>query len=196
MIYFDEHYNRGGNDTYIWLNEALSQAAEYYNNYLENHHAWIKSFLVGDEDQKNLSLTNWTDVNYGYGALFIRYIIDRYGDGTIKDMCATNRSGINAVEAATGDDFNDIFADFVRALLMSGTNDSDDPRYKFTSLNLQDIQKQGRGCLLVQDSRTAGSTVRDSVYPYSIRALQWTGSFGALRLSGNNVQGDLFGLSR
>ena len=33
MIYFDQHYNRGVTSTYTWLNEALSQAAEYYTGY-------------------------------------------------------------------------------------------------------------------------------------------------------------------
>jgi hypothetical protein len=197
MIYFDEHANRNNDSTYIWLNEALSQAAEYYNGYYENHNAWIGAFLLANkQDQENLSLTHWTDYNYGYGALFIRYMIDRYGDSAIKNMCATNLAGIAAVEAAAGDDFNNIFTDFTRALIMSGTGDSDDPRYAFTSLDLREIQSQGRGGLLIRNFRTAGAKVTDSVYPYSIRTLRWTGEFGVLRLTGNAVQGDVFGLSR
>ncbi|MDR3335377.1 MAG: hypothetical protein LBT13_10920, partial [Treponema sp.] len=101
-----------------------------------------------------------------------------------------------AVEAATGDDFNDIFTDFTRALIMSGTGDSNESRYAFTSLNLQKIQSQGRGGLVIRNSRTAGEKVTDSVYPYSIRTLRWTGQFGALWLAGNTVQGDVFGLSQ
>ncbi|MDR3171546.1 MAG: Ig-like domain-containing protein [Treponema sp.] len=195
MIYFDEHANRNSGSTYIWLNEALSQAAEHYNGYYENHNAWMAAFLLASrQDQENLSLTHWTDYNYGYGALFIRYMIDRYGDSAIKKMCATNLAGIAAVEAATGADFNDIFTDFTRALIMSGTGDSTDPRYSFTSLNLRSIQSQGRGGLVIRNSRAAGAQVTDSVYPYSIRTLRWTGEFGALRLTGNNVQGDVFGL--
>jgi hypothetical protein len=52
------------------------------------------------------------------------------------------------VEAAAGDDFNSIFIDFTRALIMSGTGDSEESRYAFTSLNLRTIQSQGRADFL------------------------------------------------
>jgi len=39
MIYFDEHYRHGASSSLAWLNEALSQAAEYFNGYLDNHDA-------------------------------------------------------------------------------------------------------------------------------------------------------------
>jgi hypothetical protein len=196
MIYFDEHYNRGSSSMYIWLNEALSQAAEYYNDYLENQNEWISAFLSENQNQENLSLTHWTNSNYGYAALFIRYLIDRHGDGAIKNMCATDLSGIAAVESATGIDFNNIFTDFTRALIMSGTGDSPNFRYAFRSLNLQEIQTEGRGGLIVKNSGTAGTPSSDIIYPYSIKTVRWTGDPDALRLAGNNVRGDVFGLSR
>ncbi|MGE5549259.1 MAG: hypothetical protein ACM3ZC_01850 [Bacteroidota bacterium] len=46
MIYFDQHYNRGVTSTYTWLNEALSQAAEYYTGYTGSHLDWIAYFLI------------------------------------------------------------------------------------------------------------------------------------------------------
>ena len=70
MIYFDQHSNRNVTSTYTWLNEALSQAAEYYNSFLDNHYSWMSNFLSGN--WKDLSLTYWSSANYGYGAIFIR----------------------------------------------------------------------------------------------------------------------------
>ena len=199
MIYFDEHYNRGATITYTWLNEALSQAAEYYNGYTENHDNWIRNFLdpgSGHGGWHGLSLTYWTDDNYGYGAVFIRYLIDQYGDATIKNMCSTDKKGIAAVEAATKDSFNDIFANFTKALVLSGTGGSIDPKYRFATLNLQTIQPTGRGGLLPWSTYTAGYTARDiSIYPYEISFYKWSGIFGTMSLSGSGFFGTAFGLS-
>ena len=199
MIYFDEHYNRHVTSTYTWLNEALSQAAEYYNGYTENHLDWINSFLVpGSEhrDWRGLSLTYWTNDNYGYGAVFIRYLIDQYGDTAIRNLCSTDKIGIAAVEAATNDAFNNIFSNFTKALVLSGTNESIDPKYRFTTLNLQTVQPTGRGGLLPSLTCAAGSTARDiSIYPYEISFYQWSGTLGTMTLSGSGFFGTAFGLS-
>jgi len=195
MIYFDQHNNRGVTSTYTWLNEALSQAAEFYNNYTDNHEAWIWSFLDSDWST-GLSLTYWTSLNYGYGAIFIRYLIDQFGDTAIKNMCSTDKVGITAVEAATGTDFNLIFNNFTRALVMSGTGDSVDPTYNFSTLNLQSVQPSGRGGLLIATSFSAGSMASGNLSPYSLAAAAWTGTLGTMDLSGTNLGGSAFGLKR
>jgi hypothetical protein len=194
MIYFDQHYHYGVTNTYTWLNEALSQAAEYYNGYTANHLSWIYDFLSGG--WQGLSLTSWTSRNYGYGAIFIRYLIDRFGDAAIYNMCSTPNTGIAAVEAATNTDFNTIFNDFTRAIVMSGTDDSTDPRYAFTTLNLQAVQPSGRGGLYPSSAYAAGGQVSGSIYAYSIQFMGWTGSFGTMSLNGTAGTGTAFGLSR
>jgi hypothetical protein len=200
MIYYDEHADRGVTFTWSWLNEALSQAAEYYNGYTTIHDIWMYNFLYQDFDL-GLSLTYWTLDNYGYGAIYIRYLIDQYEPSIpdlTKRLCATNLAGIAAVENATGVSFNTIFTNFTRALVMDGTGDSTDPRYQFTSLDLPTFQPNGRGGLdpFLSDTYAAGSGPSESVHPYEIHFYAWTGSFGTMTLSGSNVTGNAFGLSR
>lgn len=197
MIYFDEHYDRGASGSFSWLNEALSQAAEYYNGYQAGQMDWINSFLL--DYGSELSLTHWTSNNYGYGAVFMQYLIDRFGDAAVKNMCSTNLIGIDAVEAATGMDFNALFTDFTRALVMSGTGDSTDPHYEFSTLDLVAAQPTGRGGLLPWDPIPpfdAGDTDTYWVYPYSLEFLRWHGAFGTMKLSGTDITGTAFGLSR
>ncbi|MBN2353075.1 MAG: fibronectin type III domain-containing protein [Spirochaetales bacterium] len=194
MIYFDEHYNRGVTSTYSWLNEALSQAAEYYNGYTANHLAWIEYFLY--DNWTGLSLTHWTSDNYGYGAIFIRYLIDRFGDTAIQNLCATALTGIAAVEAATGEDFNVLFNDFMRALVMSGTGDSADPKYTFTTLDLPAVQDAGRGGLTSSAEYNSPIAVSGPLRPYGISFSYWPDTFGTMSLSGTDVNGAGFGLSR
>lgn len=197
MIYFDEHYRRGALSTYTWLNEALSQAAEYYSGYDEKlHKNLIREFLSGNYN--HLSLTHWTRNSYGYGALFIRYLIDQYGDSIIRNLCATDKVGIAAVEAATGEDFNIIFADFVRAMVMSGTGDSVNARYQFKSLDLQALQPEGRGGLISSSWDIEGeSGLQSYVYPYEIAFYNVKSNVRFLKLRwDSSIHGVGFALSR
>lgn len=194
MIYFDQHYNRSVASTYSWLNEALSQAAEYYNGYTANHLSWINYFL--ESNWQGLSLTHWTSSNYGYGAAFIRYLIDQYGDAAIKNMCSTANVGVAAVESATGEDFNAIFRNFARALVISGTGASSSKQYNFSTLDLQSVQPTGRGGLLPSSSSlVAGTTATLGYFPYRLVFIQGSGSFGTMTLSGSSYEGTAFGLA-
>jgi uncharacterized repeat protein (TIGR02543 family) len=194
MIYFDQHYNEGIEGTYTWLNEALSQAAEYVTGYTDNHLAWIRSFLHGG--WQGLSLTYWTSSNYGYGAIFIRYLIDQFGESVIKEMCSTANVGIHAVEMATGQSFNTIFSNFLRALVIDGTGDSLDSAYEFQTLDLLSLQSTGRGGLLPAKESTVGENTTESVHPYGINFQKWRGSFGTMALTGAGVVGTAFGASQ
>ncbi|HOP73651.1 MAG TPA: hypothetical protein PLC07_01160 [Bacillota bacterium] len=199
MVYFDEHYNRGTLSTYTWLNEALSQAAEYYSGYLNNHESWIRGFLSGD--YYGLSLTHWTHWrgdNYGYGAIFMRYLIDCYGSNITKALCATNKVGIAAVEAATRENFNITFANFARALVMSGTGDSSKAKYQFKSLDLQAIQPKGRGGLIsVDPNLDSGVTVQSRLYPYEIEFFSLKPNVETVKLSWDKwIHGVGFALKR
>ena len=164
--------------TYTWLNEALSQAAEYFNGYTENHENWMKSFL--NKGYGGLSLTHWTSNNYGYGALFIRYLIDRFGEDKIKDICSSDLVGVKAVESVTGIDFNEIFNDFAIALVISGTGTSSDPKYNFSTLNLQSLQSSERGGLLPKSILPTGITLSNNNFAYRLRFSTWRGSVGSI----------------
>ncbi|MGE5549260.1 MAG: hypothetical protein ACM3ZC_01855 [Bacteroidota bacterium] len=117
-------------------------------------------------------MTHWTSDNYGYGAVYIRYLIDQYGETAIKNMCATDKVGVAAVEAATGTDFNTIFNNFTRALVLSGTGGSTNPLYAFTTLDLQTVQPNGRGGLTTTAVYTAGENV--SKQPLPLPAFLWS----------------------
>jgi hypothetical protein len=189
MIYFDEHVSRGVTNTYTWLNEALSQAAEYYNGYdssTSNHISWIKNYLTGDY-WEGLSLTHWTDYNYGYGAVFIRYLIDQYGNSAIYNMCSTNKIGIAAVEAATGTDFNTIFNNFTISLVLSDVSSNSNPLYKFTSLDLETVQPNGRKGLTTSYTASAGASADWWLYPYEIWFVHWSGTFKSMAVTGNEI---------
>ncbi|MFH0976702.1 MAG: hypothetical protein V1874_13040 [Spirochaetota bacterium] len=191
MIYFDQHVNRGVTSTYTWLNEALSQAAEYYNTYTDNHLGHIQNFLANGWE--GLSLTHWASLgNYGYGAIFIRYLIDQYGDTAIYNMCSTSNVGIHAVEAATGQDFNTIFNNFAQALVLSDVASNTNTLYQFKNppLDLEDVQPtplNGRRGLTTSYLLVPGNSANWWLYPYEIWFVNWTGTFKSMTITGNNI---------
>jgi hypothetical protein len=197
MIYFDQHYKQGLGvappASSVWLNEALSQAAEYYNNYLDNHLGWIKNYLYCDDYNPstaswyNVSLTHWTSSNYGAGAIFIRYLIDQYGDDAIKTIDQSSKVGIAAVEEATGQNFDTIFSNFSKALLLSSVSGTTDPLYKFKTLNLKAIQTKGRGGLYVPFTAVPGDSGSVGVYPYNLMVIKGTGNFATMNLSSSGT---------
>jgi len=201
MIYFDQHYNAGTTFSFIWLNEALSQAAEYYNDEVESHEGWIRNFLENNPQGGwyGLSLTNWTNDNYGYGAIFIRYLIDQFGDTAIRNMCSTGKVGIAAVEAATGVDFNTIFYNFTLALALSGTDATGDSRFNF-SLDLQGLQALSANETAINPYSGTGFPISAGTsfswwnYPYEIFYFKRTGSFNTVALTGTDIIGTAFDL--
>jgi len=203
MIFFDMRTRNGVSTTETWFNEALSAAAEYLTSQefripAKNHKRWMSiGFLNGR--WQGLSLTNWTQNNYGYGGIFIRYIIDQYGTEIINSISNTTEKGITAIEQATGEDFDEIFTNFTRALVMSGRIDEAhpqyNPKYMFTSVNLNKTYNTAEdddyysgfnvGRLMTSHTITqnAGKVYIKPVH-YSINFSRWNLDFGFIDYDG------------
>ena len=111
-------------------------------------------------------------------------------------MCSTDNVGIAAVESATGANFSTIFSNFTKALVLSGTTDSEEPAYNFKTLDLQTLQHSGRGGILPFQENNTGSTITGTLYPFSINFDEWKGNFGTITLLSTNIIGAAFGTSR
>lgn len=203
LIFYNEKRKRRGGNVIVfesWINEALSQAAEYYVGHFLNHKAWMSwGFLQGN--RRGASLTNWTTNNYGNGGIYIRYLIDQYGENVTRKIVQTDAWPIPAIEAATGDDFDDIFLNFSKALVVSGRIPKGskfyNPRNNFTTLDLTspysdadnlredgtiDTEKAGHvGKLFPRAYKELGYKLPISPIHYSIRFIKWEGVFGHLK---------------
>lgn len=134
-------------DETSWINEGLSDYAEYAAGYgLPQGH--VDAF----EERPNNSLVEWGDqgdhnivADYGVAALFQTYLGQQYGESFIKDLVRDPDNGIasveNALNEAGGEDgFYDVYQDFSTALVVDSTNSSvrtDDPnRYQFEGIDV------------------------------------------------------------
>ena len=134
MVLFDvrNRLNLNSNlDT--WLNEGLSMLSEYYGGYAAPHYRYVGGFFALNQ---GISLiTDGSSQDYGLSYLFVRYLQIRFGDDIIKKLYASQYSGIKAVEEAVNMDFNELFLDFTKMILLTGRNVTTDTRYNIEEFN-------------------------------------------------------------
>lgn len=133
MVLFDCRNRLGLNPLVnTWLSEALSMLAEYYGGYASTHYTYISNYFLNNQGK---SLIATSSVDYGLESLFARYLQIRFGDNFIKKIYASQYKGVKAVEEATGMDFNELFLDFTKMILLTGRNVTTDTRYNIEEFN-------------------------------------------------------------
>lgn len=133
-------------DETTWINEGLSDYAEYAAGYgLPDGH--VDAF----EQRPNNSLVEWGDqgghnivADYGVAALFQTYLGQQYGESFVRDLARDPDNGIASVEntlneTGANEDFYGLYQDFSTALVVDSTNSSarhDPDRYRFEDIDL------------------------------------------------------------
>ncbi|MDB5099003.1 MAG: hypothetical protein JWM80_3424 [Cyanobacteria bacterium RYN_339] len=89
------------------------------------------------------SLTDWENnphhFSYGQNYLFVRYLADRYGADAIKDLYASDRTGVGAVEDSLkkrNDTFAQFFADWAVTNVVTGLPVAVGTKYRYQGLDL------------------------------------------------------------
>jgi hypothetical protein len=98
-------------------------------------------------ERRNFSLTSPTNFGTteerGVAWLFLRYLVDQKGDARLGQLVQTRSTGTANVEAAAGQSFSSLFADFLAATYLDdypGTTAGQIPsKYQYSSRNLRAI---------------------------------------------------------
>ena len=131
MAFFDTLVRLGRtHSAAVWINEGL---AEFFCGYAEPH----ESYITGTLYNQGVSLIedDGDSVDYGLSLLFMRYLQERFGESFIKEIYSSSQTGTASVEEAVGVDFNTLFEDFVKMILLTGRNVTTDPRYDIPAFN-------------------------------------------------------------
>ena len=134
MAFFDTLVRLGRtHSAAVWINEGLSMLAEFFCGYAEPH----ESYITGTLSNQGVSLIedDGDSVDYGLSLLFMRYLQERFGEAFIKKLYNSPQTGTASVEEAVGADFNTLFEDFVRMILLTGRGVTDDSRYNISAFN-------------------------------------------------------------
>jgi hypothetical protein len=121
----------------LWINEALSHVAEDINDYDADNIARANLFLDNTGNTKLTFLNDDNLANRGAVYLFLRYLGDQFGESIFRSLVQTKETGVENVEAVTGLNFLELFADWSAALYLSGRGITSDPRFNYSSIDLQ-----------------------------------------------------------
>jgi hypothetical protein len=121
----------------LWINEALSHIAEDLNGYDADNIARVNLFLHNTGSTKLTFLSDDNLSNRGAVYLFLRYLGDRFSDTIFRTLVQSRHTGTENVETATGTGFLELFADWSAALYLSGRGITSDPRFNYSSIDLQ-----------------------------------------------------------
>lgn len=134
MALFDVRANAGVEPFMdYWINEGFSTLTAYYTGYPSIMRDYILNFFAFETD---ISLVNNTpNLSYGYSYLFMRYFYYRFGDEGLKKIIKSTHTGYKAIEEASNMNFNDLYKDFIKMILVTGRNVTDDARYNVPEFN-------------------------------------------------------------
>lgn len=130
-----------GEDTFI--NEGLSDFAQYLVGY--GHSQDHVNFFMNN--LRN-SLTLWSDQtdlqilgDYGNAYLFELYLYEHFGENFIRSLFQNQQHGIAGVNAVlaqynTGKTFQQLYGDYMTAVMLDGKYQGDNDTYRFKSIDL------------------------------------------------------------
>lgn len=127
-----------------WLNEARSEYAPTVAGYNDQ---WSGSYLakrVGEFlSHPSDALLDWRgrSVDHASAAMFIHYLVDRYGTGILSQMMSANSAGVDSINQAMlnlgrPERFDDVFSDWIIAVYVNSATDNEPNKYKYKNTNL------------------------------------------------------------
>ncbi|MBD0378834.1 choice-of-anchor J domain-containing protein [Paenibacillus sedimenti] len=126
-----------------FINEGLSDFAQYLVGY--GHSQGHVDFFM---NHLRNSLTLWGDQtdlqilgDYGNAYLFQLYLYEKYGEAFIQEEFTSQKHGIDSINAAlakvgAGKTFDQVYADYMTAVLLDGTYKGDSKTYNFDAIDL------------------------------------------------------------
>jgi hypothetical protein len=145
----------------LWLEEGMSHMAEDLNDMDESNVGRANLFL-SDPGSTSIEHPNAPLAQRGGIYLFLRYLGDRFGESIYADILQSKCLGRACIEAITGENFYDTFGDFMAALYLSGRGVTADPKYNFSSIDMNDFTPLPVGGRVVGSGSAAGTVKRTS----------------------------------
>ncbi len=162
----------------IWLREGLSHVAQDLVSEHNHNYSHVRAYL---RQPRGAGLsTPGTRATRGAAYLFVRSLVDLFGEGILLRLVQTDRVDRENVEAATGESFADLIARWGAQLYLSGTGESGHPRFNYRLASLH--PPAGRGF-----PPPASVTWRPGEDPPALAVQPWGLQF--LRVAGDGTAG-------
>ena len=118
-----------------WLEEGMAHIAEDLNNFDSSNIARANLYLA---DPGAVALTGSDTLEQRGGIyLFLRYLGDQHGDNIFRTILRSSCLGTVCVQNVSGQNFFTSLADWLATLYLSNRGITADPKYNYSSFNLQ-----------------------------------------------------------
>jgi hypothetical protein len=134
-VVFSEHVfgdylpDHAKSDEQAWLNEALAHVNEDQHAYSWSNLDYRINAFLSDPARYSLVVPDyygaklWRSPGHrGATYLFLSWCVEKYGLDVVRRLVQSNLSGVNNLEAATNETFDELFRQWSASLLTSGTN--------------------------------------------------------------------------
>jgi hypothetical protein len=131
-------FNQDGVTQSVWLEEGMAHMAEDLNGMHDANQGRADQYLQ-NPGGVSLEDARATLVQRGGMYLFLRLLVDRYGTDILKDIVQSKCTGRTCIQDVTaGKGFYELVAEFLAALYLTERGITADPRFNYTSINLDD----------------------------------------------------------
>ena len=139
LINFHQHVLvRGGESEATWLDEGLSHVAEdLVDGFVSGGNSGNVSAFLADPGAVGLTAQDRVSApERGAAYLFVRSLLDRFGEAILLRLVQTGSSDRDTVEEATGVPFRELLAGYAVRLYASGTGLAGHSRFDFSFAGL------------------------------------------------------------
>ncbi len=139
-----------------WLNEGMSYAAEALNGYWGSALIRVWAFLSGQNGGLPLLPLDYSPAFADETMMFLLYLRDRFGPDMYLALGRSGKAGVTNVEKVAGLPIEEILRDWFVANAVSNRGLTDDPRYRYESVNLQGMGAEIAACGCVPPGSFSG----------------------------------------
>jgi hypothetical protein len=178
LISFNQHVLiRGGQAEASWLNEGLSHLAEdQVASFSVSGQSEIIAAFLKDPGAVGLAGDALLDVGKrGAAYLFVRSLVDRFGDAVIVRLMTSGLIDHDNIEAATGESFGQLLAFWGGQLYLSGLGVVSHQRLNYSSALLRAGDDRGFALPTAQTYRVGGVEIEASIRPHGVQFIHLQG---------------------
>jgi hypothetical protein len=121
-----------------WLEEGMAHMAEDLNDD-NSSNIGRGSLYRSDPGAFSIEDNNAGLEQRGGIYLMLRLLADQYGEGILKEIVQSKCTGRACIQNVSGKGFYDVFAEFLAAQYLSGKGITDDERFNYTSIDIDDF---------------------------------------------------------
>lgn len=194
LISYNQKYKIRGVNEDVWLEELRAEYAPTligYNDDWDN--SYFKIRVTDFFNNNSISFVDWDNSNPNYSSvnLFGVYLLEQYGQDILLETLNSSKTGVESLNeflAKKGENFNQVFQNWIIANILNDCTTSS--RYCYQNTNLKKLSIMPASFYLPMNSNSA-LAISDTFVPYMVKYQKISGGSAYLNLDFENTPDNL-----